>query len=104
MKKSIIKTPTEFMYWMSECKKTFAFDTECTSLNWLDLEIVGFSIADGRQACYVQLNRKNKSDRDNRERMLEILDYYLGESKVVIFANAAFDLMALRKEGIIVDD
>lgn len=94
MKVSIIATPTEFRDWMSNCKDIFSLDTECTSLNWLDLEIIGFSIADGKQACYVDIHRRYKKE------LLMILDFYISEAKMVILHSAPFDMMVLLKEGI----
>lgn len=96
MKKVIIKNPSDFKDWMANCKDIFSLDTECTSLNWLDLEIIGFSLCDGKQACYVDIKRRYKKE------LLMILDYYLGEAKMVVFHNASFDFMCLRKEGIII--
>ncbi|MCH8286905.1 hypothetical protein IIB79_10315 [candidate division KSB1 bacterium] len=66
------------------------------SLDYLDLEIIGFSLCDGRQACYVDIKRRYKKE------LLMILDFYLSECRMVIFHNAAYDLMALQKEGIII--
>lgn len=94
MKTSVITTPNEFRDWMSHCKDIFSLDTECTSLNWLDLEIVGFSIYDGHQACYVDIHRKYKKE------LLIILDFYISESKMIVMQNASFDMMVLLKEGI----
>lgn len=94
MKTQIITTPTDFKDWMSRCKDIYAFDCETSSLNWLDLEIIGFSIADGKQACYVDIKRRYKKE------LLMILDYYLSEAKMVVFHAAPFDMMCLLKEGI----
>ena len=94
MKTQVITTPSEFKEWMSHCKDTFALDTECTSLDWLDLEIIGFSICDGTQACYVDIKRRYKKE------LLMILDYYLSEAMMVVFHNFPFDGMVLKKEGI----
>lgn len=94
MKCSVITTPSEFKNWMSQCKDIFSLDTETTSLDWLDLEIIGFSIADGTQACYVDIKRRYKKE------LLMILDYYIGEAKMVVFHSAPFDMMVLLKEGI----
>jgi len=94
MKTQVITTPSNFKNWMVDCKDTFSLDTETTSLNWLDLEIIGFSICDGTQACYVDIRPRYKKE------LLMILDFYIGESKMVIFHSAPFDLMCLRKEGI----
>ena len=96
MKTQVITTPSDFKNWCSNLKPVWALDTETTSLNWLDLEIIGFSIADGTQACYVDIHRKYKKE------LLMILDFYIGEAKMVVFHSAPFDLMCLRKEGIIV--
>ncbi len=94
MKRSIIKTPNDFRGWMSNCRDVWAFDCETTSLDYLDLEMIGFSIADGRQACYVPLTRIHKKE------ILCILDYYIQEARIIIFHSAPFDMMVLHKEGI----
>lgn len=94
MKVSTITTPNDFRDWMSNCKGIFALDTECTSLNWLDLEIIGFSICDGTQACYVDIKRRYKKE------LLMLLDFYLSEAKMMVFHSAPFDMMVLRKEGV----
>ena len=94
MKLQVITTPSDFKDWCSNLKPVWALDTETTSLDWLDLEIIGFSIADGTQACYVDIHRGYKKE------LLMILGYYLGEAKMVVFHSAPFDLMCLRKEGI----
>ena len=94
MKTAIITTPSNFKGWMSHCKDIFSLDTECTSLDWLDLEIIGFSLCDGKQACYVDIKRKYKKE------LLMILDYYLSEAKMVIMHSAPYDMMSLKKEGI----
>jgi len=94
MKTSIITKPNEFRDWMSHCKDIFSLDTETTSLNWLDLEMVGFSICDGAQACYVDIQRRYKKE------LLMILDYHIGEARMVVMHNSPFDMMVLKKEGI----
>lgn len=94
MKTSVITTPTDFKNWMSRCKDIYSLDCETTSLDWLDLEIIGFSIADGKQVCYVDIKREYKKE------LLMILDFYLSEAKMVIFHSAPFDLMVLYKEEI----
>ena len=94
MKSTVITTPSEFKNWCSNLKLIWSLDCETTSLDWLDLEIIGFSIADGTQACYVDIKRRYKKE------LLMILDYYLGEAKMVVFHSAPFDMMVLLKEGI----
>ena len=94
IKTSVITKPSEFRDWCSNLKSIWALDTETTSLDWLDLEIIGFSICDGTQACYVDIHRRYKKE------LLMILDFYLSEAKMVIMHSAPFDMMSLRKEGI----
>jgi len=94
MRISVITTPSDFKDWCSSLKPIWALDTETTSLDWLDLEIIGFSIADGKQACYVDIKRRYKKE------LLMILDYYLSEARMVVFHNFPFDGMVLKKEGI----
>lgn len=90
----IIKTPKEFVSFCKQLKPVFSLDCETTSLNYLDLELIGVSLCDGHQACYVDIKRKYKKE------LLMILDYYIGEAKMVVFHSASFDMMVLLKEGI----
>lgn len=94
MRRNVITKPAEFRDWCSNLKSIWAFDCETTSLNWLDLEIIGFSIADGTQACYVDIHRIYKKE------LLMILNFYISEAKMVVFHSAPFDMMVLKKEGI----
>ena len=102
METYIIKTPTEFREFCSKLKSIWSLDTETSSLNYLDLGIIGFSIADGRQACYVALPSSSAVDikRKYKKELLMILDYYISESKMIVMQNAPFDMMVLLKEGI----
>lgn len=90
---NVITTPSEFKDWCSNLKSVWALDTETSSLNYLDLEIIGFSVCDGKQACYVDIKRRYKKE------LLMILDYYISEAKMVVMHNAPYDMMSLRKEG-----
>lgn len=95
MKRDIFTFPFLFRHWLLECGTTIALDTETNSLNYLDLDIVGFSICDGKQACYVDLRGKY------REELLGLLQFYLIEKcKLVIMHSAPFDLKVLKKVGI----
>lgn len=94
MQTTVVTKPIDFKNWMSHCKDIFSFDCETSSLDWLDLEMIGFSIADGAQACYVDIQPRYKKE------LLMILDYYLSEAKMVVFHSAPFDMMVLKKEGI----
>jgi len=94
LKRDIIDSPFILKHWMAKLRPVWSLDTETTSLSYLDLEIIGFSICDGKQACYVNCNTKYKKE------LLTILEFYLNEAKMVIMHNSAFDMMVLRKEGI----
>jgi len=94
MQKNVIIKPSDFKDFCSKLKPIWSLDTECTSLNWLDLKMIGFSIYDGVQACYVDIKPKHKKE------LLMILDYYIQEAKMVVFHNFPFDGMVLKKEGI----
>ena len=101
MQTTVITKPEDFRDWCSKLKPIWALDTECASakpggnaLNWLDLEIIGFSIADGTQVCYVDIHKRYKKE------LLQILDFYISEAKMIVMQNAPFDMMVLLKEGI----
>ncbi len=94
LRRDIIDSPFILKHWFAKCKPVFSLDTETTSLSWLDLEIIGFSICDGVQACYVNITPEHKQE------LLDILEYYLSEAKLVIMHNAAFDMMVCKKYDI----
>jgi DNA polymerase I-like protein with 3'-5' exonuclease and polymerase domains len=94
METYIIKTSIGFKDFCVKLRPIFSFDCETTSLNYLDLELIGFSISDGVQACYVEITEDNKRD------ILEVLDFYLGEAKIIVMQNAPYDMCVLHKEGI----
>ena len=96
MKKDIITSVFLFTKWMAKCRSVYSIDCETTSLNYLDLELIGFSICDGKQACYVDL----LDPYIDKQEILDVLDFYIGENKLIIFHNAPFDLMVLHKYGI----
>ena len=96
MTKDIITSVFLFTKWMAKCRRVFALDTECTSLNYLDLELIGFSICDGKQACYVDL----LDPYIDIQEVLDVLDFYIGEAEMIIMHNAPFDMGVLRKVGI----
>lgn len=91
---SVIKTPQGFIDWMKGCKDVYALDTETTSLSYLTLEMIGFSISDGTKACYVYTPKVHK------EKILCTLDFYIQEAKLIVMQNAPFDMLVLKKEGI----
>ena len=105
IKKDIIDSPFILKYWFAKCKTTFALDTETTSLSWLYLDIIGFSVCDGVQAAYIVLSSYDSKtythcDTKYKQELLDILEYYISESQLVIMHNAAFDMLVLKKCGI----
>lgn len=98
MKKEVITTVDDFIQWCSKLKPVWALDTETTSLKWLELELIGWSLCDGKQACYVDFI----SSKDSIEKYCKILQYYINESSLIIFHNAAYDISVLKKYGVII--
>jgi len=95
MERTVIFTVSDFKKWMGSCYSTFAIDTETTSLNYLELEIIGFSICDGDRACYVDLTWC-----DDSAHVLRLLRFYINDADVIIMHNAPFDMMVLKKYNI----
>ena len=98
MKMKIITSPFLFKCFMRKLKPIFGLDCETTSLNWLDLELLGFSICDGTRACYIDFT--NKYAKRDMKQFLSILQYYINESQLIFFCNAAFDIMVFKKYGV----
>jgi len=96
MKRDIFTSVFLFKRWMAKCGKVFSIDTETTSLSYLDLELIGFSLCDGKQACYVDL----LDQYINKEEALTVLDFYIGEADMIVMHNAPFDMAVLKKYGI----
>lgn len=96
MKRDIFEFPFLFQHWLKKCGDTIALDTETNDeTNYLRLEIIGFSLCDGKQACYVDLRSKYKQE------LLDLLAFYLNERcKLVICHNLPFDMSVLHKYGI----
>ena len=101
MKSEIITSPFIFSHWLygqgrREPPTRIAIDTETTSLVYTKLDIVGFSLCDGKRSCYVDVVN------NHRHRLLSLLSFYLTEYKpLMIFHNAAFDIMVLKKVGVL---
>jgi len=82
------------LFWMQE----WAFDTETTSLNIIDAELVGISFAiDGHEAWYVPIPA------DQREALAivdELRPLFENDAAVKIAQNAKYDYSILRRYGI----
>ena len=90
--KTVIHTPLEFLkWWQTHRQPTMSLDTETTSLDYLDMELEGFSLCNGTHSCYVI------HDGDWAVRALsDVVDYL----DVMVMHNAVFDLKVLHKYGI----
>ena len=96
MRKAIIQSPFIFKQWLRKCKPVLSLDTETTDLNHLRLEITGFSLSDGEQACYVDLDGN-----EHKDKLLALLGFFLEEqAELVIMHNSPFDMAVLFKYGI----
>ena len=94
MNSQIIKSPNQLKAWLRSCRPVIALDTETTSLNYLDLEIVGVSLCDGKQACYIPVNKC-------WDKMWALLSFWLEEfADLVICHNSPFDMKVLYKYGV----
>lgn len=90
MHKTVIHTIDEFQTWWDKNKSPVcSFDTETSSLDFLDMELVGFSLCNGTAACYVIC------DID-----FGLYDIFIEEIDLLIMHNAVFDLKVLHKYGI----
>jgi len=67
-------------------------DTETSSLNYIAMELEGFSLCNGTHSCYVPY--------DKHEWVLIALKDVVDYLSVVVFHNAVFDLKVLHKYGI----
>jgi DNA polymerase-1 len=92
MDKQIIKSVEEFQTFLSTCDKVVVFDTETTSLNYVELELVGFSLCDGKQACYVDVFENAWG-----VKIIDCLRDWIAKCNLVIMHNAPYDLMVLYK-------
>ena len=104
IKRSVYTAPIMFQGFLMTCGTTLALDTETYdpqereggALNYIYLEIEGFSLCDGKQACYVHLKGNKYKDK-----LLAQLGFFLEErAELVIMHNAPFDMSVLYKYGI----
>lgn len=69
-----------------------AFDTETTSLNYYELDIVGMSIYDGNVAVYIDIQNSHEPDK-----LLSTIRILFLSTKLLIAHNMAYDLKVLKK-------
>jgi len=86
--KTVIKTFAEFVVWLKiNWKDLMAIDFETTSLGYLEMELVGFSLYNGENACYVDMLGIGQFD----------LSSFFSKNQVLIMHHAPFDMACLKK-------
>ncbi len=101
-----IYTEQRFEYWLKQLQGTalFSFDTETTSLNYIEAEIVGISFAlDSEQAAYIPVahNDPDAPEQLSREMVLARLKPLLEDSeKKKVGQNLKYDAHILANYGI----
>jgi len=98
VERDYITTCAQFQKWVEGIKSDkLALDTETTDLSYCKLNLRGFSLCDGKRACYV--NVWENSERDTVLGALkDCLENHSAFQKL-IFHNAPFDLKVLHKVG-----
>ena len=101
-----IYTENEFNDWLEKLKaaKYFSFDTETTSLNYIEAKIVGISFAiEPHKAVYVPLGHDylGAPDQMNCEKTLEKIKPILENSSILkLGQNLKYDMNVLKNYGI----
>ena len=86
MNRKIITSFVEFVEWCNNWEPVMAIDFETTSLNYLEMELLGFSLSNGKKSCYVC-----NTDSDIWvEELSEI-------GTTFVMHNSVFDLKCFRK-------
>jgi DNA polymerase-1 len=101
MKKTIITNLDQFIRWWNEDvnRKFVALDCETTSLDYLDLQLIGISFCYNNRVCYVNFS---VMDANEQAIIIDDLDAWLSFSTVIMH-NAVFDLKVLYKYGVHID-
>lgn len=97
MNTTILKTYNEISQWFIKNDiSTVSFDTETTSLNYIDMKLLGMSFCNGKEVCYIDL-----SPGKDAIAIKDLLNFHFMESiQTLIMHNAPFDLKVLYKYGI----
>jgi DNA polymerase I len=88
MERTVISNFADFKNWIGNCTYKYTFDFETTSLNILDLEVLGFSMSDGKRVCYVRTSKPK-----------DYFNWLRRYAITYIFHNAVFDLKVAKKYG-----
>ena len=82
-------------------RQVIAFDTETTSINPLQAELVGISLcSDVSEAFYLPLKHKNSENLDLKEYLKEIKTILEDPSKIIVGQNIKYDMLILDKYDI----
>ena len=82
-------------------QKVIAFDTETTSINPLQAELVGISLcSDVSEAFYLPFKHKNSENLDLKETLKEIKTILEDPSKIIVGQNIKYDMLILDKYDI----
>jgi len=82
-------------------QKVIAFDTETTSINPLQAELVGISLcSDVSEAFYLPLKHKNSENLYLKETLKEIKTILEDPSKIIVGQNIKYDMLILDKYDI----
>lgn len=91
-------TTHEIQNFLTASRNVVALDTETTGRNYTTLRMIGASLCDGNQACYIEMPT---IDSDLYHEVVHILKKFLEERCThLVLHNAPFDLKVLWKEGI----
>jgi len=91
MERSVLKTPLDVQKWFADAPDVLAFDFETTGLNYLKMEAVGVSFADGKRSCYCDCWENNDA-----ERIFETLRNCCS-TKCLVAHNLRFDFKCCTK-------
>ncbi len=98
-----IKTEKQLNEWVQELEKeaVISFDTETTSLNPLEAELLGVSFSyASNKACYIPI--KNKSSATvNKKVIIEKIKKLLEDPSIIkVGQNLKYDYLVMKKEGV----
>ncbi len=105
-KYNCIKTEKQLNDWVQELEKeaVISFDTETTSLNPLEAELLGVSFSyASNKACYIPI--KNKSSTTvNKKVIIEKIKKLLEDPSIIkVGQNFKYDYLVMKKEGVEID-
>ncbi len=96
MNKTVILTLAEFQKFCAQDLSYIALDFETTSLSYLELEINGWSICNGKSACYVDY-----ADNPEQNELLDLLKDVLKDKVQFLSAHGVvYELKVMHKYGI----